>query len=163
MSRFDWNLLTTNCQLIKSKWHLRHIRPNFKPLLSLCFDRLFGTKCERCGRSFGTDDLVMRAKNKIYHLDCFRCVACDKKLVPGDEFALRHEGLFCKDHHEAPELTGRSKLYPNSNVKIFQRFSVHQVLLFNVFCGFIAISENWSHYLKGMKKCVRKCCQAEVV
>ena len=62
--------------------------------------RLFGTKCERCGRSFGTDDLVMRAKNKIYHLDCFRCVACDKKLVPGDEFALRHDGLFCKDDHQ---------------------------------------------------------------
>ncbi len=45
---------------------------------------------------------MMRAKNKIFHLECFRCVACDKQLVPGDEFALRPDGLFCKeDHHSA--------------------------------------------------------------
>lgn len=61
--------------------------------------RLFGTKCEKCSRSFGPNDFVMRAKNKIFHLECFRCVACDKQLVPGDEFALRQEGLFCKKDH----------------------------------------------------------------
>ena len=38
----------------------------------------------------------MRAKNKIFHLECFRCIACEKQLVPGDEFALKSEGLFCK-------------------------------------------------------------------
>ena len=38
----------------------------------------------------------MRAKNKIFHLECFRCVACEKQLVPGDEFALRDDGLFCR-------------------------------------------------------------------
>ena len=41
----------------------------------------------------------MRAKNKIFHLECFRCIACNKQLVPGDEFALRPEGLFCKEDH----------------------------------------------------------------
>ena len=41
----------------------------------------------------------MRAKNKIFHLECFRCVACDKQLVPGDEFALRPDGLVCKEDH----------------------------------------------------------------
>ena len=39
----------------------------------------------------------MRAKNKIFHLDCFRCSACEKQLVPGDEYSLRHEELYCKD------------------------------------------------------------------
>ena len=61
--------------------------------------RLFGTKCDKCGRSFGKNDFVMRAKNKIFHLECFRCVACEKQLVPGDEFALRDDGLFCREHH----------------------------------------------------------------
>ena len=42
----------------------------------------------------------MRAKNKIFHLDCFRCIACEKQLIPGDEFALRREGLFCKEDHQ---------------------------------------------------------------
>ena len=42
----------------------------------------------------------MRAKNKIFHLECFRCVACEKQLVPGDEFALRDDGLFCREDHQ---------------------------------------------------------------
>lgn len=62
--------------------------------------RLFGTKCEKCCRSFGKNDFVMRAKNKIFHLECFRCVACEKQLVPGDEFALRDDGLFCREDHQ---------------------------------------------------------------
>ena len=71
------------------------------PYKYICFlNRLFGTKCEKCCRSFGKTDFVMRAKNKIFHLDCFRCVACEKQLIPGDEFALRREGLFCKEDHQ---------------------------------------------------------------
>ena len=62
--------------------------------------RLFGTKCDKCHRSFGKNDFVMRAKNKIFHLECFRCVACEKQLVPGDEFALRDDGLFCREDHQ---------------------------------------------------------------
>ena len=40
----------------------------------------------------------MRAKNKIFHLECFRCTACQKQLIPGEEFALQNDGtLFCKE------------------------------------------------------------------
>ena len=60
--------------------------------------RLFGTKCEKCHHSFGKKDFVMRAKNKIFHLECFRCTACQKQLIPGEEFALNNDGtLFCKE------------------------------------------------------------------
>lgn len=45
----------------------------------------------------------MRAKSKIYHIDCFRCSACMRQLVPGDEFALRHDGLFCRHDHDVLE------------------------------------------------------------
>lgn len=38
----------------------------------------------------------MRARNKIYHPDCFCCESCSRQLVSGDEFALRDEHLFCK-------------------------------------------------------------------
>ena len=40
----------------------------------------------------------MRAKNKIFHLECFQCAACEKQLMPGNEYSLRHDELFCKDH-----------------------------------------------------------------
>lgn len=58
----------------------------------------------------------MRAKNKIFHLECFRCVACNKQLVPGDEFALRPEGLFCKEDH-ANEANVSSQEDKNNNSK----------------------------------------------
>ncbi|XP_043479521.1 insulin gene enhancer protein ISL-1 isoform X1 [Leptopilina heterotoma] len=65
--------------------------------------RLFGTKCDKCSQSFSKNDFVMRAKSKIYHIECFRCSACLRQLVPGDEFALRHDGLFCRHDHDVLE------------------------------------------------------------
>ncbi|XP_017785938.1 PREDICTED: insulin gene enhancer protein ISL-1 isoform X2 [Nicrophorus vespilloides] len=63
--------------------------------------RLFGTKCDKCGSSFSKTDFVMRAKSKIYHVECFRCCACARPLLPGDEFALRDGGtLYCKEDHD---------------------------------------------------------------
>lgn len=45
----------------------------------------------------------MRAKTKIYHKECFRCSACMRKLETGDQFALRHDGLFCRQDHDMLE------------------------------------------------------------
>ena len=44
----------------------------------------------------------MRARERIYHIDCFRCVTCQRRLVSGDEFALRPNdgGLVCRDHYD---------------------------------------------------------------
>lgn len=67
------------------------------------FRRLFGAKCNKCQSTFSKNDFVMRAKNKIYHIDCFRCSACKRQLVPGDEFALRNDGLFCRNDHDILE------------------------------------------------------------
>ena len=54
----------------------------------------------------------MRARNKIFHIDCFKCVACSRQLIPGDEFALRDDGLFCKADHEVVE---RATSTPNGS------------------------------------------------
>ncbi|XP_037797104.1 insulin gene enhancer protein ISL-1-like [Penaeus monodon] len=63
--------------------------------------RLFGAKCDKCGSVFTRTDMVMRARSKIFHLDCFRCRCCGKQLLPGDEFALREDGLFCRYDFDA--------------------------------------------------------------
>lgn len=65
--------------------------------------RLFGAKCAKCNQGFSKTDFVMRARNKIYHIDCFRCETCARPLIPGDEFALREDGLFCKADNEVVE------------------------------------------------------------
>ncbi|GFG35292.1 hypothetical protein Cfor_01350, partial [Coptotermes formosanus] len=78
---------------------------------------LFGTKCDKCGLSFSKTDFVMRAKTKIYHIECFRCSACERHLIPGDEFALREDGLFCKEDHEVLEkATNRENNNNTTNV-----------------------------------------------
>ena len=42
----------------------------------------------------------MRANNRIYHVDCFRCCMCNKQLAPGDEYALKEDGILCKLDNE---------------------------------------------------------------
>ncbi|XP_019894890.2 insulin gene enhancer protein isl-1 [Musca domestica] len=77
--------------------------------------RLFGTKCDKCGNSFSKSDFVMRAKTKIFHIECFRCSACARQLLPGDEFALRDGGiLYCKDDHDVLEKSSQSSLTSSS-------------------------------------------------
>ncbi|KAL5004698.1 hypothetical protein ScPMuIL_018154 [Solemya velum] len=65
--------------------------------------RLFGAKCNKCNQGFSKNDFVMRARHQVYHIDCFRCVACSRQLIPGDEFALKDDGLFCKADHDVVE------------------------------------------------------------
>jgi len=54
----------------------------------------------------------MRARNRIYHVDCFRCVTCQRRLVSGDEFALRRSDseLVCGDHYDSSSDCGPSDL-----------------------------------------------------
>jgi hypothetical protein len=33
-----------------------------------------------------------------YHLNCFKCIICDSLLQKGDEFVLKNEGIYCKNH-----------------------------------------------------------------
>lgn len=65
-------------------------------LWSILFIRLFAAKCAKCAEGFNKNDFVMRARNKIYHPDCFCCDSCSRPLVSGDEFALRDDQLLCK-------------------------------------------------------------------
>ncbi|XP_075931135.1 insulin gene enhancer protein ISL-1-like [Petromyzon marinus] len=67
---------------------------------------LFGIKCAKCGVGFSKTDFVMRVRTQVFHLECFRCVACSRQLIPGDEFALREDGLFCRADHELLERAG---------------------------------------------------------
>nr|KAF6366348.1 ISL LIM homeobox 1 [Pipistrellus kuhlii] len=68
--------------------------------------RLYGIKCAKCSIGFSKNDFVMRARAKVYHIECFRCVACSRQLIPGDEFALREDGLFCRADHDVVERAG---------------------------------------------------------
>ncbi|KAM7406349.1 hypothetical protein PAMP_000731 [Pampus punctatissimus] len=43
--------------------------------------RLFGIKCAKCNLGFSSSDLVMRARDNVYHIECFRCSAPHRNHV----------------------------------------------------------------------------------
>nr|AAV84105.1 apterous [Euprymna scolopes] len=65
------------------------------------YQRLFSTqRCARCNMGIQSTDLVMRARNHVYHLTCFTCFTCNKALQAGDTFGLREHLVYCQVHYE---------------------------------------------------------------
>ncbi|XP_072325668.1 LIM/homeobox protein Lhx1-like isoform X2 [Scyliorhinus torazame] len=62
------------------------------------FFRRFGTKCAGCYQGISPSDLVRRARSKVFHLNCFTCMICNKQLSTGEELYIIDENKFvCKD------------------------------------------------------------------
>ena len=67
----------------------------------ICICRLFNTqRCARCNMGIQSTDLVMRARNHVYHVTCFTCFTCNKALQAGDTFGLRDQLVYCQVHYE---------------------------------------------------------------
>ncbi|XP_035706379.1 LIM homeobox transcription factor 1-alpha [Folsomia candida] len=64
------------------------------------YDRIFGIKCSRCGERVLSQELVMRAANQVFHLNCFVCAACLCPLKKGEQFVLRGSQIFCRADFE---------------------------------------------------------------
>ncbi|XP_044079390.1 LIM/homeobox protein Lhx1-like [Siniperca chuatsi] len=65
------------------------------------FFRRFGTKCDGCAQGILPSDLVRRAKSKVFHLNCFTCVMCNKQLSTGEELYILDEFKFvCKEDYQ---------------------------------------------------------------
>ncbi|CAK9290665.1 unnamed protein product [Gordionus sp. m RMFG-2023] len=69
---------------------------------------LYGIKCSSCGMPLSRTDLVMKAKNLIYHTRCFQCYDCRKTLLPGEEFVVKtpENVLFCRKHVDMSSYSG---------------------------------------------------------
>jgi len=64
--------------------------------------RRFGAKCGGCEQEIGPNELVRRARSRVYHLKCFTCVLCHKQLSTGEELYMLDENRFiCKDDYLA--------------------------------------------------------------
>ena len=58
------------------------------------------TKCARCCTGIAAHEMVMRARDLVYHLSCFTCTACNLALTPGDYFGMRDSHVYCRLHYE---------------------------------------------------------------
>ncbi|VDM32974.1 unnamed protein product [Hydatigera taeniaeformis] len=61
------------------------------------FFRRFGTKCASCDEGIPPNEMVRKAHDNVYHLECFVCHVCARSLNTGDEFyLLADRRLMCK-------------------------------------------------------------------
>ena len=76
--------------------------------IHLHFYRKFGPKCGSCNGSIPPSDIVRRAQDNVYHMECFACIICGRKLDTGDEFYLMEDKkLLCKVDYEASKSKGK--------------------------------------------------------
>ena len=57
-------------------------------------------KCSRCHLEIQASDLVMKARQFLFHVDCFRCDTCNTVLKKGDLFGMYEDHLYCRIHYE---------------------------------------------------------------
>ena len=58
-------------------------------------------RCFKCHADIGPNDLVMKAKQSLFHVDCFRCARCGCLLKKGDLFGMppdRDDVVYCQYH-----------------------------------------------------------------
>ncbi|XP_032527145.2 protein apterous-like isoform X2 [Danaus plexippus] len=63
--------------------------------------RLYGSKrCSRCNTTISASELVMRARDLVFHVHCFSCALCSARLTKGDTFGIRDSAVYCRLHYE---------------------------------------------------------------
>ncbi|XP_050411542.1 LIM/homeobox protein Lhx9 [Patella vulgata] len=63
--------------------------------------RRFGVKrCARCHLGIAANELVMRARDVVYHLSCFTCNSCNRPLTTGEQFGMKDHLVYCRTDYE---------------------------------------------------------------
>lgn len=65
-----------------------------------CFRRFSVQRCARCHLGISASEMVMRARDSVYHLSCFTCTTCNKTLTTGDHFGMKDSLVYCRVHFE---------------------------------------------------------------
>lgn len=83
------------------------------------FARRYGTKCAGCDLGIPPTQIVRRAQDLVYHLQCFACIMCGRTLNTGDEFYLMEDRkLVCKPDYEAAKTKGLFEFYTLIKTKL---------------------------------------------
>ena len=85
-----------------------------------CRYRRYGTKCSGCGHGISPQDLVRKARDKVFHLKCFTCLVCRKQLSTGEELYVLDENRFiCKeDYISGKSMPGESSASASASARV---------------------------------------------
>ncbi|XP_067829294.1 LIM/homeobox protein LMX-1.2 [Heptranchias perlo] len=82
------------------------------------YEKLFATKCSGCTKAIGPSEFIMRVLESVYHVDCFSCCECERRLQRGDEFVLKEGQLLCRsDYEKEREMLSAISPTPTESVK----------------------------------------------
>ncbi|XP_042729770.1 LIM homeobox transcription factor 1-alpha isoform X3 [Lagopus leucura] len=95
-----WHERCVQCTSCKEPLHTTCFYRDKKLYCKLDYEKLFAVKCAGCLESIAPSELVMRAQQSVYHLHCFCCCVCERRLQKGDEFVLKEGQLLCKGDYE---------------------------------------------------------------
>ncbi|KAL8597393.1 LIM/homeobox protein Lhx5 [Nucella lapillus] len=96
----DWHVKCLQCCECKANLSEKCFYRDGQLYCRSDFFRRFGTKCAGCTQGISPNDLVRRARNKVFHLKCFTCMVCHKQLTTGEELYIMDESKFiCKDDY----------------------------------------------------------------
>jgi len=56
--------------------------------------------CSACNKQIPAFEMVMRARNNVYHLECFACQQCNHRFCVGDRFYLCDNRILCEYDYE---------------------------------------------------------------
>jgi LIM homeobox protein 3/4 len=85
-------------------------------------NRKFGTQCASCGDYIPSTDVVRRANDFVYHLQCFSCLICHCQLNTGDEFYLiSDQKLLCKIDYDTLKNKGNNRISMDFSKELFLR------------------------------------------
>lgn len=80
------------------------------------FFRRYGPRCAGCHTGICPSDLVRRARDKVYHLNCFTCYICRKPIGTGEQlFFIDDYKFMCKHDY----LLNKSLVPGNNNKNFF--------------------------------------------
>ena len=89
------------CELKQSKRkHTLATKYSFSYLFIVLFRRFSVQKCSACSQGITSKELVMRARDHVYHIGCFACDRCKRMLATGEYFGMRGMRIYCKEDYE---------------------------------------------------------------
>jgi hypothetical protein len=57
-------------------------------------------RCARCQAAILFTEMVMRARDLVFHVHCFTCAVCNSTFNKGDQFGLKDSTVLCQIHYE---------------------------------------------------------------
>lgn len=105
LKRFGFSNNVGHCSdlvLLRMRFCIHLARIKITHCLYFSLWRLFGAKgfCTVCCKTIPAFEMVMRARENVYHLECFSCQRCHQRFCVGDKFYLINNRILCVDDYE---------------------------------------------------------------